>query len=32
MVTKLHQNKGTLLGTYMPLDCNATREIYQLMK
>lgn len=32
MVTKLHQNKGTLRGTYMPLDCNATREIYQLMK
>lgn len=32
MVTKLHQNKGTLFGTYMPLDCNATREIYQLMK
>lgn len=32
MVTKLHQNKGTLLGTYMPLGCNATREIYQLMK
>lgn len=32
MVTKLHQNKGTLLGTYMPLDCNATHEIYQLMK
>ena len=32
MVTKLHQNKGALLGAYLPLDCNATREIYRLMK
>lgn len=31
MVTKLHQNKGKLLGNYLPLDCNATREIYLLM-
>lgn len=32
MVRKLHENKGVLLGSYLPLDCNATRQVYELMK
>ncbi|MDE6783234.1 MAG: iron-containing alcohol dehydrogenase, partial [Paramuribaculum sp.] len=31
MVKHLHENKGTLLGNYLPLDSEATTEIYRLM-
>lgn len=30
MVKRLHVNKGELLGCYVPLDCHATKEIYEL--
>ncbi|MDE5799544.1 MAG: iron-containing alcohol dehydrogenase, partial [Paramuribaculum sp.] len=31
MVKHLHENKGALLGNYLPLDSEATTEIYRLM-
>ena len=30
LIQKLHENKGERIGNYIRLDCNATREIYEL--
>lgn len=30
LVRKLHENKGPLVGNYMKLDSNASREIYEM--
>ncbi|NMA73981.1 MAG: iron-containing alcohol dehydrogenase [Bacteroidales bacterium] len=32
MVTRLHQNKGAIIGNYIPLSATETRAIYELMK
>lgn len=32
MVERLHQNKGKVIGSYLPLDAEATAEIYRIAK
>ncbi len=32
MVKRLHQNKGAIIGNYIPLSATETRAIYELMK
>ncbi len=32
LVKKLHENKGELVGKYVPLDCNMSREIFELAR
>jgi len=32
LVSKLHEDKGELIGNYVKLDRRATREIYEMAK